>query len=35
MLAVADGTVVFIQDGKPEQTPNEAMIPKRRTDRRQ
>ena len=32
MLAVADGTVVSIQDGKPETTPNVAMIPETKED---
>jgi Peptidase family M23 len=32
VLAVADGTVVSIQDGKPETTPNVAMIPKTKED---
>lgn len=32
VLAVADGTVVSIQDGKPEATPNVAMIPKSKSD---
>ena len=32
VLAVADGTVVSIQDGKPETTPNVAMIPETRED---
>jgi len=32
VLAVADGTVVSIQDGKPETTPNVAMVPKTKSD---
>lgn len=32
VLAVADGTVVSIQDGKPETTPNVAMIPETKED---
>ena len=32
VLAVADGTVVSIQDGKPETTPNVPMIPETRED---
>ena len=32
VLAVADGRVVSIQDGKPEETPNEAMTPKKMSD---
>ena len=32
VFAVADGTVVSIQDGKPETTPNVAMIPKTKKD---
>jgi len=32
VFAVADGTVVSIQDGKPETTPNVAMIPKTKED---
>ncbi len=32
VLAVADGTVVSIQDGKPDTTPNKAMIPKMLSD---
>jgi Peptidase family M23 len=32
VLAVADGTVISIQDGKPETTPNQAMIPKTKSD---
>jgi hypothetical protein len=32
VLAVADGTVVSIQDGKPETTPNVAMTPKAKED---
>ena len=32
MLAVADGTVVSIQDGKPETTPNVPMIPETKED---
>ena len=32
VLAVADGTVVFVQDGKPEAAPNAATIPLDQTD---
>jgi biotin carboxyl carrier protein len=32
VLAVADGTVVSIQDGKPETTPNQAMVPETKKD---
>jgi biotin carboxyl carrier protein len=32
VLAVADGTVFSIQDGKPETTPNQSMIPKTKED---
>ena len=32
VLAVADGTVVSIQDGKPETTPNQSMIPETKED---
>jgi hypothetical protein len=32
VLAVADGTVVSIQDGKPETSPNKAMTPKTKSD---
>ena len=32
VLAVADGTVVSIQDGKPETTPNQSMVPETKED---
>jgi hypothetical protein len=32
VLAVADGTVVSIQDGKPETVPNRSMVPETKTD---
>jgi hypothetical protein len=32
VLAVADGTVVSVQDGKPDTTPNKVMIPKTSSD---
>ena len=32
VLAVADGTVISVQDGKPETTPNKAMTPKTSSD---
>jgi hypothetical protein len=32
VLAVADGTVVSIQDGKPETTPNQLMVPETKED---
>ncbi len=32
VLAVADGIVVSIQDGKPETTPNQAMVPETKED---
>ena len=32
VLAVADGTVVSVQDGKPETTPNKAMTPTTKSD---
>jgi hypothetical protein len=32
VLAVADGTVVSVQDGKPDQTPNVPMVPQTQSD---
>ena len=32
VLAVADGTIVSIQDGKPETTPNQSMVPETKED---
>jgi hypothetical protein len=32
VLAVADGTVVSVQDGMPDETPPEAMVPKTKSD---